>query len=128
MIEKTKINHVALNSLDKEKADIFFKQILGLDLKKTFTISPDLSQQIFGIKEEIQVLSYENEYCRFEIFITKEIPKLRFDHTCIMVKDKQNFIERCKKHKIEPICVKRNDKILLFVRDLSNNLYEVKEA
>ena len=49
MNEETSLNHVALQFKDSEKAEIFFTKILGLALKKNFTISPELSNNIFGI-------------------------------------------------------------------------------
>ena len=55
MVEVTILKHVALQYSDKKQADTFFSKILGLQLKKTFTISKDLSFEIFGIKEEIGI-------------------------------------------------------------------------
>jgi catechol 2,3-dioxygenase-like lactoylglutathione lyase family enzyme len=127
MKENTIINHVALNYKDKEKADIFFTKILGLDLKKTFTLSAEKSKEIFEIGKEISAFSYENENTRFEIFITDDLKPTLFEHTCIIIKNKEDFIARCKNYGLKPNLVKRGEKTYLFVRDFSNNLFEVKE-
>lgn len=127
MSENTKIQHVALNYQDKEKADLFFVKVLGLKLKKTFALTPELAKQIFGIKERVLALSYENKNTRFEVFITEQLTENRFEHTCIIVNNKEDFIQRCKKHGLQINLVKKDGKTYLFVRDFSNNLYEVKE-
>ena len=90
-------------------------------------LTPKLAKQIFGIKEDVLALSYENENTRFEVFITEQLTKNRFEHTCIIINNKEEFIQRCKKHGIQPNLVEKDDKTYLFVRDFSNNLYEVKE-
>ena len=127
MIEKTILKHVALQYSDKKQADIFFSKILGLELKKTFNISNDLSYEIFGIKEEILIVVYKNENTCFEIFITDKKTESKFEHTCIQINNKEEFIERCKKNGIKPLFVKKGEKILLFIKDFAGNLFEIKE-
>lgn len=127
MNEETSLNHVALQFQDSEKAEIFFTKILGLSLKKNFTISPELSNNIFGIKENVEIHVYENQDTSFEVFITKQSKKPGYMHTCIEIKNKEEFMKRCRKYNIEPIMVEKNGKKLLFIRDFSNNLYEIKE-
>ena len=128
MNRKTSINHVALQFSDKEKADIFFNKILEMPKVKTFTVSEELSENIFGIKKSVEVVVYDNGKARFEVFIKDPITtKYSYEHTCIEISNKKEFIARCKKYDIEPLIVKKEDKDLLFVRDFSNNLYEIKE-
>lgn len=127
MHEETTLKHVALQYLDREKAEIFFTKILGIPLKKKFAISPELSEAIFGIKENVEIMVYDNQRATFEVFITPINKKLGYEHTCIEIKDKKEFIKRCKKHGIKPDIIKKDNKKLLFVRDFAGNLFEVKE-
>jgi len=127
MTKETKINHVALTYSDKEKADVFFNKILGLKLKKTFTLLPELSYQIFGIKQKVTAFSYENEHTRFEIFINDKEPEYTYEHTCILIDNKNEFIKRCKQHGLNPFVVEKDGKEYLFVRDFNDNLFEIKE-
>ena len=114
MDEHTTFKHVALTYADKDKAKIFFTNILGIPLRKTFTVSAKLSDAFFGIKEEVDVDVYDNG-------------EVMFEHTCIEINNQQTFIERCRKYGIEPILADRNGKIYVFVRDFSDNLFEIKE-
>ena len=127
MGEETSLNHVALQYSDRDKAEIFFTKILGIPLKKKFTISPELSKDIFGIEENVEILVYDNQTARFEVFITQLNKKQGYGHVCIEIKNKKEFIDRCKKYGMEPMVIKKDGKDLLFVRDFSDNLFEVKE-
>jgi len=127
MDEHTTFKHVALTYADKDKAKIFFTNILGIPLRRTFTVSAKLSDAFFGIKEEVDVDVYDNGEVMFEVFITKRSKQMSFEHTCIEINNQQTFIERCRKYGIEPILADRNGKIYVFVRDFSDNLFEIKE-
>jgi len=127
MDEHTTFKHVALTCTDEEKAKIFFTDILGIPLTKTFTVSEKLAGTFFGLEEEVNVDVYDNGEIVFEVFITKRSKQMSFEHTCIEINNQQTFIERCRKYGIEPIIVDRNGKIYVFVRDFSDNLFEIKE-
>lgn len=127
MNKETILQHVALQYTDKKQANIFFTKILGLQPIKTFDIKGELSEQIFGINENVNIQVYANDKAYFEIFITKKPVDHGFEHVCIEINNKEEFIERCKKHGIEPFFVKKGEKTLLFIKDFSNNLFEIKE-
>jgi hypothetical protein len=126
MQEEVTVQHVALQYKSKEKADVFFKEILGLNLIKDFKLSKDLSKKIFDISEEVNVFVYGNKESIFEIFITSNKTEYVFNHICIKISDKDNFIKTCEKNNLKPFFVEKKDKNLLFVKDHSDNLYEIK--
>ena len=127
MNEETFLKHVALQYTDKKQAENFFIKILNLTLKKSFTLSKEISNDIFGIKEEVIVYVYANKKTYFETFITKTQTKHAYEHVCIEIKNKEEFIKRCKKYDIEPIFVKNGGKTLLFIKGYAGNLFEIKE-
>ena len=124
---KTLLNHVALQYTNRKKAKIFFTDILGIPKIRSFTVSDDLSEKIFGIEKTVDVDVFDNGNVRFEIFITGQKSKPSFLHTCIEIDNKDGFINRCKKNGLKPYTIPKGEKELLFVRDFSDNLYEVKE-
>jgi catechol 2,3-dioxygenase-like lactoylglutathione lyase family enzyme len=121
------IKHIALECEDKEKAKIFFTDILGLPLTREFEISSQLSKSIFEIDEACQIISFDDGNTFFEIFITKRSHSKNYDHVCIEVDEMKEFISRCKNKGINPIIVSKGEKSLIFIEDFSNNLYEIKE-
>jgi catechol 2,3-dioxygenase-like lactoylglutathione lyase family enzyme len=127
MNQKTAIKHIGIHYNDRESARIFFKDILGLEFKKTFSLSSELSNEIFGISENISIDVYENDNSYFEVFITKNSTKNRYEHICLEIESKNQLIDKCKEHGLEPIIVNKNGKTLLFIKDFSGNLYEIKQ-
>jgi len=122
------LKHIALEANDRREADIFFTEILGLKKTNSLTISAGLNKAVFGIEKEMAVENFEREGLRLEVFITgrKKID-LSCDHVCIEVENKEEFIKKCEKHDIKTNIVKKEGKDLLFARDFSGNLFEIKE-
>ena len=121
------LNHIALQCSDSEKAKIFFTEILGLHLEKKFVVSKELSEIIFGIIKDVEVEVYGNDRARFEVFIIQTEENHGYEHVCMEIDDKKEFIECCKKYDVKPIIIDKNGKNLLFVKDFSGNLFEIKE-
>ena len=120
------LKHIALQFDNKKHADIFFNKILGLKLVKSFNLTNNISEKIFGIKRDIEVIQYANENSCFEIFLTGNKKSNCFDHVCIEIENKNDFITKCKYYNIEPFYVEKADKLLLFIKDFNGNLYEIK--
>lgn len=126
MSQDIRLNHIALQSSNKEKSEIFFTRILGIPRIKSFSLSEVLSNDIFGINHGVEVDVYDNGKTRFEVFIG-EGKISNYEHICIEVFDKDELINRCQKHGLNPLIIKRDRKDLLFIKDFSDNLYEIKE-
>ncbi len=127
MSEKIRLEHVGLRYDDKEKADRFFIEFLEMPKVKDYTVSEDLSESIFGIRKKTDMLVYDNGVSKIEVFISENSSDSQYEHTCIEVGNKEEFIDRCKDYRIEPIIVRKEGKDLLFIRDFSGNLFEIKE-
>ncbi|MFW6149141.1 MAG: VOC family protein [Atribacterota bacterium] len=127
MARKILLNHVGIQCSDRKKTEVFFTQILEIPKLKSFTISEDLSESIFGITKKVVLDVYDNGKVKFEVFINDGNSNPNFEHTCIEVENKKEFIRRCMKYGINLLIIKKEGKDLLFVSDFSHNLYEVKE-
>lgn len=124
---KTSLNHIALQYDNKKDAEIFFSDILGIKKIRSFSLTEEFSNEIFGIDQPVDIDVFDNGDIRFEIFYTDIKNNLSFTHVCIEIDDKELFIDKCKKNGLKPYFVKKGEKNLLFVRDFSDNLYEIKE-
>jgi catechol 2,3-dioxygenase-like lactoylglutathione lyase family enzyme len=120
------VQHVAVECCSQHHADRFFSSILGLRKIKSTLLSKELSLAIFNIGKEVQFDFYDNGKTSFEVFINEERRDLSYAHICIEVEDKSDFISRCKEQGLDPFFVEKGGKQLLFVRDFSANLYEIK--
>ncbi len=121
------LNHIALQYPCKKDAETFFTKILGIKKEREFNVPIELANSIFSINKEVDVIVFGNEKIRFEIFIANEAKELSYEHICLEVENKKDFIKQSGKYGIEPIFIKKGDKILLFIRDFANYLYEIKE-
>ncbi len=120
------VHHVAVECGSQELAERFFSLILGLPKVKSTLLSEEVAEEIFQIRKEVRFDFYENEGTRFEVFVTDTPVQSGFAHVCISVGDKNGFVSRCKEQGLAPFFVQKDGKELLFVRDFTGNLYEVK--
>ena len=126
MAQKTILQHIAINYKDKVKSDIFFTKVLDLKLQKSFSLNSELSKQIFDTFEQVDVFVYGDNFTIFEVFITQKQIKHFFEHICIKVNNKKEFVDKCKNYGLEPYQINKEDKQLLFVKDFAGNLFEIK--
>jgi catechol 2,3-dioxygenase-like lactoylglutathione lyase family enzyme len=124
-----KLNHVALICRSEQSADDFYEAVLGLKKTKAFVLSSDLTHRIFGIEREYRVLVYGNDKFTAEIFVSERPAELGtgLEHICLEVKDREEFVERCKAKGVEVNRVPKGDAMLTFVKDYDGNLFEIKE-
>ena len=126
MAKEVVIQHIAVECLDQQSADRFFTTILGIPKIKDTMLSKELSAAIFGISKNVPIEIFDNGKMRVEVFINTTRSEPTYDHICIEVDNKSDFITQCKKQGLDPFFVEKEGKQLLFVRDFCNNLYEVK--
>jgi catechol 2,3-dioxygenase-like lactoylglutathione lyase family enzyme len=127
MAKEIAIQHVAVECSDQQSADCFFTTILGIPKIKNTILSKKLSAAIFGINKSVFIEIYDNGKIRFEVFINPTRNEPTYDHICIEVNNKSDFITQCKQQGLNPFFIEKEGKQLLFVRDFSNNLFEVLE-
>lgn len=120
------VQHVAVECDSQEHAERFFSELLGLPKVKSTLLSKELSVEIFGIGEDVRFDFYAEGTTRFEVFISQRQRQPTYAHVCIEVDDKDDFVLRCRHQGLEPFFVDKDGKQLLFVRDYSGNLYEIK--
>lgn len=126
MAKNLVLSHVAVECSSQHHADLFFSGVLNLQKRKSTLLSKELSEAIFHINHEVRFDLYAQGNTRFEVFINEGHHDTTYAHICIEVEDKQGFISRCKEQGLEPFFIKKEGRHLLFVRDFSANLYEIK--
>ncbi len=130
-MEELKVEHVAIASNSEKESDLFFVDLLDCKKTRTFTVSKDLMENFFQIQEPKDVIRYEKDNVNFEVFITKDNSKTHdiFTHICLMVKNRNELLEKAKKMGFRTVQVPReeSDIYYLFLRDFHGNLYEIKE-
>ena len=127
-----KIEHIAISSNSIEDSDKFFVDLLGLNKTKSFLVNSDLMKAFFSVNKEHSFVRYENKNMSVEVIITKDPSKAKdiFTHSCLIVDNKiEEFINKAEYMGFKTIKVARKEKegYYYFIKDLYNNLYEIKK-
>jgi len=124
-----RLNHVGLVCSSEQNANDFYEAVLGLERIRSWVLSEDLAQEIFGIRRECQVLVYGNDRFTLEVFVLADSPGggADFEHVCLEVENVEEFVRICEARHVTMNRVRKGDRLLTFVRDFDGNLFEIKE-
>lgn len=114
-----------------ENTDLFYGRLLGLERTEPKTLPREMAEALFGVETDLTIVYYQDENNQFELFIHPDLKcfngaRGNVSHDCIQVDDKDGFVEKCEKSGCEALQVPKGDKVLIFVKDLDGNLFEVK--
>jgi catechol 2,3-dioxygenase-like lactoylglutathione lyase family enzyme len=122
------LRHVALTCSSEENSDRFYKNLLGLEKSEPKPLTRALSNAIFNVESELQMINYLDEYVHFEIFISSHSRRSvgQIEHVCLEVDDLQGFLKKCRNLGVEVSQIPKGDRTLTFIRDFDGNLFEIK--
>lgn len=125
-----KIEHIAVASNSESDSDDFFMELLKLEKTRTFIVPSKLMENFFGTSKEQKVVRYSNDKVSFEVFITEDESRTldQFTHSCLVIEDRDELIQKAKQKQFEVIKVEREGSSIyyLFIKDKFGNLYEIK--
>ena len=127
MTTSVQIHHIALQCDDKNKTMVFYQKVLGLILTKSFTVSKELTKEIFDIDQEVEVLVFQDSNVYLEVFIIQNGQNKSCNHIGLIVDNLSEFIDVCNHHHVTYYSVKKSDKIIWFIKDFSGNIFEIKQ-
>lgn len=122
------LNHIGVINNSDEQALQFYENFLGLEKTKEILLSPELSEQLFSLSQEIKVLVFEKHGIKIEVFISDFQPaQPNFTHFGIMLDNLSEITEKAKKYNVDIIIGKHKEKTVYFLKDFSGNLIEIKQ-
>ena len=121
-------DHVGIMNEDGEGAVRFYQGVLGLEMIRESSVTPELSRQLFSLDREIKMLVFGEEDIKVEIFI---VPGFRqadpsVPHFCLQASDPGVLLEKAKKEGVKVISAERSGRPIHFVEDFSGNRIEIK--
>lgn len=122
-----KFQHIALSVFDIEEIKNFYINILGMKTVKNFVLKKDLAQRIFNIDQDTPVYVLQKNNLFFELFVSTENLRKGFNHLCISIKNRDELINKSKAANYEYIRIEREYSDLIFIKDKSGNVFEIKE-
>lgn len=121
------IHHAGLTITDPSDIKNFYQDVLGLKIKKEFTLKKELNQKLFGFYEEVPVTMLSNGEADFEVFVTDLPARSNYSHLCIEVQDRDEIIKRVKQKNYPHTVIEREFHPLVFIQDKFGNCFEIKE-
>ena len=122
-----KLNHIAITVNDFSEIEGFYKNLLGMRDVRDFEITKDKVVRIFGIEHKITAYQLQKDNLFFEVFVLPQNIEKGFDHICFSVPDRDELINQAKHMNYEVIQIKREHFDLIFVKDKSGNIFEIKQ-
>jgi catechol 2,3-dioxygenase-like lactoylglutathione lyase family enzyme len=125
-----RLHHVGLVCSSEERADRFYRGVLGLAKIKTTELPEELTERIFHSAQRCLMIFYEQEGLAVEVFVPDELAlrKGTFEHLCLEVKEREAFLKTCEESGLEVRRIPRGDAFIAFVADFDGNLFEIKEG
>jgi catechol 2,3-dioxygenase-like lactoylglutathione lyase family enzyme len=123
------LDHVGIMNEDEGGANRFYRDLLGLELIKESSVSPELAERLFSFGKEIKMLVYGTEGLKVEIFIVPGFtrPSPPVAHFCLQLSDLDGFLEKAKGKGLKVIAAERSGRTVYFVEDFSGNRIELKQ-
>jgi len=121
-----KLEHIAITIDNSDEIINFYQRILGMEQARNFVLDKTLSTKIFGVNENLPVYLMQRDGLSIEIFIYKQ--KLQsVNHLCISVENRENLIKEVQEKGYETIIIERDQPDLVFIKDKSGNIFEIKQ-
>jgi catechol 2,3-dioxygenase-like lactoylglutathione lyase family enzyme len=122
------LDHIGIINRGEEEALRFYRDLLGMEKIKDSVVTPELSQQLFSLRQEIRMLVFGKENTKVEVFILPGFnpPSPNIPHFCLQVHNFPEFIERIQQSGSQVITGQRNGRTVHFIEDFSGNRIEIK--
>jgi len=122
-----KLNHIAITITDFSEIKDFYKDLLGMKDVRQFTLNKNLSKNIFGLEKETIAYLLQKDELFFEIFILPQDIEKGFNHICFSVPDREEIVKQAKHKNYVVTRIEREHFDLIFVKDKSGNIFEIKQ-
>jgi catechol 2,3-dioxygenase-like lactoylglutathione lyase family enzyme len=127
-MNKDFFNHIGITVNNPSEIKDFYIDLLKMEKLREFTINPDTSSKIFDIKKEIKVVIVSRDNLTLELFCYKCAETSNYNHTCITVENRDILIREAQEKNYTCKIIKREPYDLVFIKDKSNNIFEIKTA
>lgn len=124
-----RIHHIAVVCRSEENADRFYRDLLGLERTRSFTVSAELSRGLFGFDHSFKTLTYLKHDMTIEVFVVQEAPAiiLCLHHVGLEVEDRKRFLEKCREMQVQIMETPKEGGVVTMIKDFDGNLFEIRE-
>lgn len=121
-------HHLGLNVAVEADIQEFYQDILGLDIQREFILEKAMADKIFHRNRDVRIVAGTIGDMYIELFSDADMNKPVWEHICFAVADRAALIEKCRAKDYQVTIVRRESSELVFIRDRSGNIIEIKEV
>ena len=121
------LRHIALTVNDPEEIDNFYKEVLLFSTKHSFSLSREVTRQIFNTEGPVNVYLMGNNDTELEIFISSQRERKVFSHICLTYRNAEIIYNNAVQSGYNCIVKNSQGSHTYFIRDKSGNMFEIKE-
>ena len=121
------LKHIGLAISEINEITDFYIEILGMKQARTFVLNKTLAETIFGCDIDTPVFLMQKDNFFLEIFIAPLASTKKFAHICLSVEKRELVYAKAKAKGFQCNRIKRKPHDLIFIRDGSGNIFEIKE-
>jgi len=129
-----RLHHVGIRVKDLDQSRWFYSEILGLPHLQTSSLSPQISEALFGEKLPAQMETFGVEGGVIEIFYLEGKFQVNLDprrpginHFALEVNDRKEFCRQMEQWGVEAITLNRNGHLVYFLKDPDGILIEIRD-
>ncbi|MEA3500633.1 MAG: hypothetical protein U9R41_06440 [Candidatus Marinimicrobia bacterium] len=123
-----KFEHLGITINNVNEVTNFYENIFKMKKVRSFELNTNLAEKIFNISQSVEVYLMQNDYIMIELFVHNEIKRPSFDHFCLSFNDRQNIVKKAMENDYEVIIKERKKSDLIFIKDNTGNIFEIKES
>ncbi len=123
------LNHIGIINKSEEDAVRFYRDFLGFELTRKSVVPAELSEQLFSVPGDINMLVFEKDGIKIEVFIYPEYAPSGPDinHIGFLLDNFPEIADNAPQAGVKLIIGKTKDKTVYFIKDFSGNLIEIKQ-
>jgi len=122
---ENEIKHIGLQIREKDIEE-FYVNVLDYKLIRTFTLSADEANEIFGIHQAVKILFGESEGLELELFINESPGMPTFPHVCFHTGHASEITDKAKLNGFRTFIRGKSGYETYFISDSNHNLFEIK--
>ncbi len=128
-------HHIGIFTAEPQRLIQYYTQGLGFVEGDARILSPDLTEKIFGIKDECRLTKLTQDQAVVEIFSPLHSPldeqsqrATGYNHWALEVEDKEAYVRVLEERDVPVTKIDHQGRMIYFISDPDGNLIEIYES
>ena len=123
-----KFKHLGITINNANEIADFYENVFEMEKVRVFELNSNLCKKFFKIPQSVEIHLMKKDDVEIELFIRQELKQPSFEHFCLSFADRKKIVERAIENDYEVIIEERKNFDIIFIKDHSGNIFEIKET